>query len=127
MPGDKLKDGGLITLKERRQRGDLIETYKTMNGLNRVEKNAWFEIVQGGNRPTRGNTVEENGVAENKSCIIVKKSVRLDLRKNFFTHRVVNDWNGLPEKIRSQKSLNAFKNALDSWTKIKREENQGNE
>ena len=35
---EKLKQAGLTSLKERRRRRDLIETYKTMKGLNRVDK-----------------------------------------------------------------------------------------
>ena len=122
--GEKLDDAGLTTLKERRKRGDLIETYKTMTGINKVNKNEWFEIVEGDGRATRGNTVVEDGRVEKKSNIICKKTVRMDIRKNFFTHRVVNGWNGLPEKIRSQRSLNAFKNELDAWMKKERDEDK---
>ena len=35
---EKLKRAGLASLKERRKQGDLIETYKTLKGLNRVDK-----------------------------------------------------------------------------------------
>ena len=38
---EKLKDAGLTTLKERRTRGDLIETFKTMKGFNRVDRQKW--------------------------------------------------------------------------------------
>ena len=42
---------------------------------------------------------------------------RLDLRKQFFSVRAVNLWNGLPSAIRESTSVNAFKNAYDSYNK----------
>ena len=58
----KLKDVGLTTLKERRRRGDLIETFKTMKGLNDVSKEEWFEFSDSDQtRHTRANTIIENG------------------------------------------------------------------
>ena len=39
---------------------------------------------------------------------LFKKGVKLNVRKNFFSQRVVNDWNKLPETV-----INMFKNRLD--------------
>ena len=57
---EKLKDAGLMLLKERRLRGDMIEVFKVVKGINKVNREEWFEMVEEGQRRTRQNTVVNN-------------------------------------------------------------------
>jgi len=44
---------------------------------------------------------------------MIKQQSRLDIRKHFFSQRVVNQWNNLSQKVVDAPSINGFKNALD--------------
>ena len=48
---------------------------------------------------------------------LAKDRSRLEIRKNFFTSRVVNIWNSLTDKVACAQSVNAFENCLDKlWS-----------
>ena len=55
------------------------------------------------------------GTAQKKDNVLFMRNVRLDVRKNFFTIRVVQEWNRLPDDVRQQKTVHAFKNKYDEW------------
>ena len=64
---EKLKDAGLTTLKERRERGDAIQTFKVLKGFSKVEREKWFQTVPDDARPTRTTaTVNEKGEVKKK-------------------------------------------------------------
>ena len=112
---EKLRDAGLTTLQERRERGDLIETYKTLRGFNRVKVENWFTMESESARATRRTaSVTEEGVVR-KEYVVVEELARLEIRRNFFTVRAAKAWNRLPEEVKQQNSINSFKNALDRW------------
>ena len=47
---------------------------------------------------------------------LVASTSRMDLRKNFFSNRVINTWNTLPQDVKESKSLNIFRIRLDDMT-----------
>src|SRR6218665_2186914 len=48
------------------------------------------------------------------SLKLYHKPVRLDITKFFFSQRIVDNWNRLPEEAVSASSLSAFKKKLDN-------------
>ena len=102
---DKLKELGLMSLEKRRRRFDLIQTYKILTGKDHVDMNIWFTMVGTDTaRITRNTAYHRN---------LVPKRSRSDIRQNFFSNRVVTDWNNLPENVKDAKTLASFKTLLD--------------
>ena len=112
---ERLESIGLTTLVERRERGDAIETFKTINGFNRVDKTGWFCFLDATNsRATRSTvSIESDGQQERKDVLFME-SVRLDSRKNFFTVRTVGKWNEISDEVKSRKSINSFRTGTTS-------------
>ena len=112
----KLADAGLTTLEKRRKRGDAIETFKTLNGFNRVDKKKWFSLENEDARPTRRNAeVSESGVRK-KDHVLRTESARLEVRRNFYNVRAAKTWSDIPQSVKDTTSVNAFKNAYDKWS-----------
>ena len=122
---ERLKSVGLTTLTERRNRGDMIETFCTMKGFNRVEKENWFSFRDPNNsRATRSTVTVTDDQQFAREDVLFMKNVRLDTRKNFFTVRVINQWNQIPDEIKSQKTINGFKNKYDEWSQKRTRQQQ---
>lgn len=103
---DRLKRLNLTSLEERRQRGDLIEAYKIISGKENVNCDKFFKMADSNNNITRGNSKKLYKPRLNKGIL---------QRSKFFSIRVVNSWNQLPEEVISAKTVNSFKNRLDKY------------
>ena len=118
----KLEDAGLTTLKARRERGDAIEAFKTLNGFNNVNKNDWFLLppVDDSRPSTRSNACVSSGGQQNrKQDVILRERARTETRNQCFRLRTARAWDEIPDSVKEAKSVNAFKNSYDAWMRKK--------
>ena len=88
----------------------MIQCYRMLNGLSNVDVNSFFTYS------CDRHTLNTQSAAEEK---LVSAKATLELRKNFFTNRIVNVWNDIPYEIRTAPSINSFKNQYDEYKKHK--------
>ena len=112
---EKLKAVGLTTLCERRVRGDMIQTYKILHGIDDVDAGTWFSRVSEFHQKTRqAVSVESDGHVEEEMTLL-KPKARLDVRRNFFSCRVVDPWNCLPTKVQGSADVDSFKESYHKF------------
>ena len=96
---ERLRQLELPTLAYRRNRGDMIVTYKLLSGtMSQLD----MATVR---HHTRSNS--------RKLTVMI---CRFDLQKYCFTNRIVNMWNNLPHNVILADNVNQFKNRLDKRT-----------
>ena len=99
---ERLDRLGLLSLERRRLRGDLIEVYKIMRGIDQLDSQHLFQMI--GESKTRGHRFKVRG----------ERYKRVQ-RGNFFTQRLVNVWNELPEIVVDAGTILSFKKHLNSY------------
>ena len=99
---DRLRALKLPSMQHRRRRGDMIQVYKIMNGMERVDPGTFFTLFDDLDMGSRGHRLK-----------IKKPRYRLKLKAGSFSHRVVNDWNSLPDSVVAAETINHFKYRID--------------
>ena len=95
---NRLQELNLTTLLERRARGDLIETFKILNGFSHYGRH-FFKISRSGQK------------------LISRPGDQNTFKHSFFARRTINYWNKLPSNVMEATSIDCFKNRLEKFKK----------
>ena len=93
----------LESLESRRVKRDLLLLYKILNGLVDIDAADFFHASTNGGYNLRRHKLQ----------ITRQKISKTLCRQNFFSHRIVQHWNELPENIVTSPSLTIFKHKLN--------------
>ena len=91
---------GLFSLEKRRLRGDLIVAFQYLKGAYKQEGEWLLTRVDSDRTRVNGFKLKQG-------------RVRLDIRRKFFTQKVVKHWNRLPKESVDAPFLEAFEARLD--------------
>jgi len=79
----------------------MITTFKLINHYLNLDVSLFFAPS---NAPTRGH-----------HCKLYKSRCSRDVRYHMFSHRIINQWNSLPEGVVEVTNTSLFKNILDTY------------
>ena len=96
----KLREIGLLSFKKRRERGDAIQTFKILQGMDHVNYETWFHFE------SEVNFYSSRSVAESKLAV---PRVQTESRRNFYSVRSCRLWNSIPVAVRQNVSVHYFK------------------
>ena len=101
---EKLERLGLTSHKLRRKRGDLIQMYKIVNEIEKVQL-------------LKNLNYSGKGLRGHKLKIHREIDAKHHSRVNFLTNRIATEWNRLPIEVVESSNTNIFKNRLDKYLK----------
>ena len=106
---EKLEELDLPSLELRRVHYDLVQAYKIIRRKDNVDPSTWFDLV--GTDPARvtRHTQDPDNIR--------RQQPRSDLRKNFFSNRVVDTWNALPSDVKLSPTVKIFKKHIERLIK----------
>ena len=95
----RLERLNLYSLEKRRIRGQLIETFKILKGIENIDYKKLFNLSR--------NQTRSNGWK------LELKRFNTSQCGSFFTYKIASYWNQLPEDVVNSANVNQFKTRLD--------------
>ena len=105
----KLNEIKLESLADRRSRADMVQTYKIVHGFDKLECNEMFTMINQGSDSTRVTRLRAD------SLNIKSLRCNLDIRKNFFSQRIICMWNSLPADLKRASNPDQFKRQFNAY------------
>ena len=87
----------------------MLLVYKTLNSQCKVDKGDWFMVATSNSQHTRMASDLLN---------LRKGPARLEVRRNFFTLRTVENWNKIPANVKATRSVTTFKNGYRQFKSV---------
>jgi hypothetical protein len=97
---ERLRRLHLLPLERRHERGDVIQTFKILKGMEKVDAGKFFSPHQS-THTTRGHDMR-----------VAKNHCRLDSRKFFYSQRSVEPFNACPPSAMKANTILSFKKAI---------------
>ena len=104
----RLKELNLWTLEKRRKMFDIVQVHKIVNKVGNVE--CGLKFVQ--DRVNIATRIQSDPLN------LVRSRCNLEVRRNFFSERVVDGWNIIPTDIKHTADTKKFKKKLVEWMQI---------
>jgi ribonuclease P/MRP protein subunit RPP40 len=119
---ERLNKWGISTLRERRERGDAIQMFKT---INKIEEIKWHREPRLAPRP---NGLSLSRACKNQNSLAIQRETFparnrnnhchfVTTRHEFFLNRVAGVWNSLPDSVIQAPTINSFKARFDEFQK----------
>jgi hypothetical protein len=99
----------------------MVQTYKIVTGKDLMSKETWFKSVTETGRSTRSAADPLN---------LRPQESKLEVRRHFFSQRVIEDWNKIHASLKQAENEKCFKKATEPyvrhWWSTPREKDEEN-
>ncbi len=97
---DRLLELGLPSLEDRRHQADMCMVHKILQRNGGLKPETWFEMA--------GDSVRSTRAGANPLNMRVRHG-RLGMLRNFFSLRVIEDWNKIPAEVKRLRKSEIFR------------------
>ena len=96
----RIQDLDLISLVQRRLRGQLTEVFKYLNRFPTASAIGLFDY-------------DHNDRTRNNGANLIVKHFNTSVAQHFYAIKITTTWNSLPNEVVTSRTVNSFKNSLE--------------